>query len=149
MGPTPLIGVLTYPELLVACDNIAGDLSDDPRTQVGAMIVNADGSVVASGVNRLPRGVEKLPGRVRMPLKRAFLEHAERDAIFHAARHGLRLDTATMVAPWAACAECARAIVAAGIGCLVRRPVPESRWSYSIELGDVMLREAGVTIVEL
>lgn len=149
MPPTPLIGVLSYDELLHACEHFARDQSHDPRTQVAAMIVNAKGSVIAAGANRIPSGVECLPRRVQMPLKRPFIEHAERAAIFHAAKHGLRLDTGTMVAPWAACAECARAIIAAGISCLVRRPIPPSSWSYSIGLGDAMLREAGVDIVEL
>ena len=147
--PVPLIGVLTYPELLLACENIAADQSDDPRRQVAAMIVNEHGSVVACRANRLPPGVAYAQRRVTHPLKVAFVEHAERAAIWHAARHGIRLDTGTMVAPWAACADCARAIIGAGITSLVRRPIPESRWSYSIELGDLMLREAGVEIIEL
>lgn len=147
--PARLNGVLTYPELLDAADNFAAGESDDPHTQVGALIVNAAGQVISWGANHLPRNLHHHPRRVIRPLKAAFVEHAERDAIYHAARWGMRLDHATMVAPWAACADCARAIIGAGITCLVRRPIPESRWSYSIELGDLMLREQGVEIVEL
>ena len=149
MMPADLIGVLTYRGLLTGCEQYAAGQSDDPVRQVGAKIVDKHGQVVSFGANHLPRGVLWDQRRVTRPLKSIFLEHAERDAIYHAARWGIRLDGATMVAPWAACAECARAIIAAGITSLVRRPIPLDRWSYSIGLGDQMLREAGVEIVEL
>lgn len=145
----PLIGVLTWEGLLTGAEMYAAGRSSDPARQVGALIVNPTGQVISFGANRLPNRIAVTERRIVRPLKTAFIEHAERDAIVGAARHGIRLDGSTMVAPWAACADCARAIIGAGIVRLVRRPIPASRWNYSIELGDTMLREAGINIVEL
>lgn len=146
--PAELVGIMDYGWLLRCAVKYAHGASHDPTRQVGALIVSHEGQVIAWGVNRLPRGVAVTDLRTSRQFKPAFIEHAERDAILHAARWGMRLDGTTMVAPWAACAECARAIIGAGITSLVRYPVPESRWSYSIGVGDEMLREAGVEIVE-
>jgi dCMP deaminase len=43
------------------------------------------------------------------------MEHAERDAIYKAAFVGMQTEGATLYVPWFACADCARAIIAAGI----------------------------------
>jgi len=53
------------------------------------------------------------------PAKYRWTEHAERNAIFSAARMGVSIVGATMYLPWFPCAECARAIVQSGIGALV------------------------------
>lgn len=101
--------------------------------------------------NEFPSGVSYTPERWERPLKYSFIEHAERNVIFEAARKGYRTQGATLLSPWAACADCARAIIQAGIVQLVRfdNHGPNERWDESIAIGDTMMREAGVEIVEL
>ena len=57
-----------------------------------------------------------------------------------------------MVAPWAACADCARAIVKAGIPLVVRskrmQEASPPRWLESIAVGDEILQKGGVAIYE-
>lgn len=82
--------------------------------------------------------------------KYKYVEHAERMALFAAHRCGEKVET--LVAPWASCAECARAIVECGCRRLVRLKPLEThseRWYASIELGDVLMASAGVEVIEL
>lgn len=125
----------------------------DAATQSAAAIISADGDLVALAANGFPPGVVANPDRLRWPVKHDFIEHAERSAIYSAARHGHALEGATIVAPWACCAECARAIVAVGIVRLVRFPSSfeqaPARWHTLAAVGEQIMVEAGVEIVEI
>lgn len=127
--------------------------SPDPSTQNGAVLCREDGSMVSCTLacNEFPGGVEYLPERWERPLKYALVEHAERNAIFQAARNGVATRYLTLVCPWAACADCARAIIQAGIVRLVRRGNNETnlRWDESIAVADRMLNEAGIDLCDL
>lgn len=128
--------------------------SHDSSTQNAAIIVGRDGHEKISGVNRFARGVKHEPkSRFERPLKYEFFEHAERNAIYAAARAGISTDGLTMVCPWACCTNCARAIIEAGIVRLVthmdandRTP---DRWKDSIAIALVMLEEAGVKHMQI
>lgn len=151
-GPPPFpMSEEVQHELLLMAFECATD-SPDPSTQNGAVIVNQAIHVLGMGWNQFPEGVGYSDERWERPLKYSFIEHAERYSIFDAARSGHGTDGATMVCPWASCAECARAIACAGITRLVRLAFPEDgtgdRWRASCEIGDTILRESGVEIVE-
>lgn len=123
--------------------------STDPSTQNAALLVRDDGPEVEA-VNAFPVGVTESPERWERPQKYDFVEHAERAVIYEAARRGLVTQGRTMVCPWAACADCARAIVGAGIRRLVRQTVPEAaHWGAQVAVGDTILREAGVEVCEV
>jgi len=53
-------------------------------------------------------GVKDLPDRFERPIKYMFFEHAERNAIFTAARHGIRTEGATLYVQALPCVDCAR-----------------------------------------
>lgn len=121
--------------------------SDDPATHNGAILRTVDGRLIF-GANHLPEGVLKTPDRLERPNKYAYMEHAERDVILLAARRGVKTEGATLYVPWYACADCARAIIGAGIIRVVGHKqmfdkTPE-RWRASIAQGDEMLDEARV-----
>jgi len=125
--------------------------SPDPSTQNGAVIVGGFSwrkpSVIGLGCNDFPEGVLHPAERLERPMKYHFVEHAERAAIFHAAIDGYELYRSTMYALWAACSDCARAIIASGITELVTHAaydVYEGPWTETIEYGNTMLDEAGV-----
>lgn len=125
--------------------------SPDPSTQNGAILWDPiPGAVVAAEHNRFPDGVEYTAERWKRPGKYAFIEHAERGVIYKAARLGIITEGLTLVTPWAACADCCRSIIQAGISTLIthkqafeRSPVA---WLESIEPGLEMLAEAGVKV---
>ena len=123
--------------------------SDDPRTRVGAMIVWNDqpnGSIL--GANRLPKGLLPNAARISRERKGRYIEHAERDVIYGAARNGVTTDGAVMYAPWFACCCCARAIIESGIrevvGLMSLHSMTPARWSADIAAAHQMLGEAGV-----
>ena len=100
------------------------------------------------GANRFPFGVVKLPERLETAVKLTYMEHAEQDVILRAAYHGIKTQGALLFCPWFACADCARAIIGAGIATVIghkqmMEKTPE-RWQSAIDAADVMLDEAGV-----
>lgn len=129
----------------------------DPSTQNGAILVNGYSEILASGANHFPRGVKETPERWQRPAKYLRVEHAERNCIYDAARRGVKTDGLIMVCPWAACSDCARAIIQAGIRHVISHRVPEldengfvpgqqgaARWSETIEVAMNMFQEAHV-----
>lgn len=126
--------------------------SPDPSTQNGAVVVDPAKRTIGAGCNEFPSGVGYSDERWERPGKYQWIEHAERNAIYTAAFRGSATGNATMVCPWAACADCARAIVQSGISRLIRLPFPldasGERWRQSCEVGDTIMREAGVEIIE-
>jgi dCMP deaminase len=129
--------------------------SPDPSTQNGAILAAGwdDGPpVMATGsCNEFPRGVKYTDARWERPTKYAVIEHAERNAILAAARFGIRTDSLKLVCPWAACADCARAIIQAGISTLITHKQAADqntpRWTESIAIAFEMLSEAGVEVI--
>jgi dCMP deaminase len=53
-------------------------------------------------------GVKDSTDRFERPIKYMFFEHAERNAIFTAARHGIRTEGATLYVQALPCVDCAR-----------------------------------------
>lgn len=123
--------------------------SPDRSTQNGALVLDEHGSLSGVGWNTFTDGFIPGPEHFERPLKYLYTEHAERNAIFSATSLGSR--PVTMFCAWAACADCARAIVQSGIKTLVRhvREDDEGRWNESIEHGDIILRAGGVEIVDV
>lgn len=132
--------------------------SPDPSTQNGAILVCEKGLLLAAGHNQPLSGVS-LSDWLSDPEVRANATlHAEEAAIFNAYRHPLTPtpDARMIVCPWAACAECAKAIIAAGVRRVVRhadrhRAYAElsPRWEKSIATGDRLMRQAGVEIDDI
>lgn len=125
---------------------LAEDLSPDPSTRVGAIVESQRTAKCYRGVNHLTPGMTiDLADR---DLKYKYIEHAERDAIFKAAMAGESLLGATMYCPWAACCDCARAIILSGISevvchgdALAKTP---PRWEADIAIARQMFEAAGV-----
>lgn len=135
----------------------AYDFSTDPSTQNGAVLVNPfTAEALMEGANHFPKGVEEKKERWERPLKYSYVEHAERNAIFNAAQAGIQTKGLIMYCPWAACTDCARAIIQAGISEVVCHHDPfapdgmrfgmpvHPQWKESIAIALGMLEEAKV-----
>jgi dCMP deaminase len=122
--------------------------SKDRSRKVGAVIVGTDMVVKTVGYNSLPRGAKDLEERALRPAKYLWTEHAERNAIYDAARRGIALDGGTIYIPWFPCMDCARAIVQAGIRRLVgfRPDHSDPTWGEHFIAAMDLFREAGVEI---
>ncbi len=133
------------------CDQVAS-WSEDRDFQVGCVIVHPDGHEVRStGYNGFPRGVRS---DVEERYDRAsgekffWVEHAERNAVFNAARAGVSLSGCTAYVNRFPCADCARALIQSGIARIVAPPIPKADGAldYSFQVSAQMLREAGIDL---
>lgn len=126
-------------------------LSPDPSSQnAGALSNGTDLLVLTLDVNRFPQNVHYSPERWERPTKYQYIEHAERNAIYSAARYGIATRGLTLVCLWAACPDCARAIIQAGLERLVTlQPNEDGKhagWDDGIKVAMGMLAEAGVKV---
>ncbi len=93
-----------------------GRESPDPRTKVGCVIIRPDESVLCEACNTYPEGIlSSFPDRTQVPAKYIWIEHAERNAIYLAARRGVSTEGCTMYVELSPCVDCARAVIQAGI----------------------------------
>jgi dCMP deaminase len=151
--PTPVRSDEKNRELLRRAYRFA-TASPDLRTQTGAYLATPTGAdyyLATASCNDFPDGVEALPERLEPDVKADYIEHAERNAIYKAARNGSYTSGTVLVATWLPCVECARAIIQAGIvEVLVHESTYPDHWKESLALGAGLLSEAGVkvTVVE-
>lgn len=151
---------MTDLERMYQVDNIAQQLSTDRSTKIGAILVNLDGTPISSAANRMPRGVDSTKDeRHARPEKYFFFEHAERNALYEAARSGHATLGGILYTTGIPCADCARGVIQCGLRRVVvwdKGSSLESRvepgkmlWGPSIAAGEEMLREAEVEIVKV
>lgn len=126
--------------------------SKDKSTQIGAVIVGSDNEVLSTGYNSFPRGLDDSLGeRQERPEKYYWIEHAERNAIFNAARIGVSLKDSTIyLTSGLPCMDCARGIVNSGIKvvwckteCTTKN---KEKWVESQKRSKQLLNECGVQV---
>jgi dCMP deaminase len=132
--------------------------SPDRSTRNGAVLVAGVGGaaprVIGRGCNRIVPDACARPERLERPAKYAWTEHAERDALFNAVLRGAggKVPRATLLGPWAASPDCARAMVGMGVARMVRHQHPghgrRSDWAESLAVADEMLAAAGIEVVD-
>ena len=125
--------------------------SKDKNTQIGAVIVGKDKEIVSTGYNSFPRGIDDNKNeRQERPEKYFWFEHAERNAIYNAARIGVStLGTTMYMTCGISCADCARAIINSGISKIVLREgkgATNPMWQESAQRSIKMFEEAGVIV---
>jgi len=123
--------------------------SKDTNTKVGAVIIDKDRIVVSMGYNGFPRGVDdSIESRFEKPAKYLFTEHGERNALYHAARHGVSLKNCSIYVTMFPCCDCARGIIQSGITAIIA-PMPDvnhEKWGESFKASLVMFEEANVSV---
>lgn len=156
--------IVNTPTFLRAAYMLASTMSHDPKTQIGAVIVNENGTPISSGANRLTRGMYdpfhdvesiRMQEETQSPAKYVWMEHSERNAVFNIPKSTVstkRDDNFVMFCPYFACVDCARAIIAAEIKLVIGHKeimdrTPE-RWKESIAQGRKLFDAAGVNYCE-
>jgi len=136
----------------LAICRVVATRSKDPDTQLGCVIAGPAHEIRSTGYNSFPRGIQDdIAERLIRPEKYLWIEHAERNAIYNAARAGTPLEQCTVYVELMPCMDCARAIVQAGIKEVVvdaRRMAKYSSEFYGrhFELSEVLLAEAKVQV---
>ncbi|GAB1600784.1 deoxycytidylate deaminase-like [Argonauta hians] len=111
-------GYLEWDEYFMSVAFLSAQRSKDPRTQVGACIVNENRRIVGVGYNGMPRGCsdDKFPwcneGLTPMEDKNLYVCHAELNAILNSSGDVKNCSVYVGLFP---CNECAKAIIQSGI----------------------------------
>jgi dCMP deaminase len=123
------------------------------------MITGDDHGHRTAGFNGFARGVrdsvEEVPERYERPAKYKWTEHAERNAIYYAAKVGIPLAGCTLYVDWHPCSECARGIINSGISKVVidgdsnshNNQELRERWKEDHQIAATMFEEAGVPVI--
>lgn len=122
--------------------------SKDRSRKNGCVLVGKQHEVLSVGFNGFPRGSDDdNESRHDRPKKYAWTEHAERNAIYNAARIGVSTLEATAYVTWFPCCDCARALIQAGIKRIVcegKDDGREPKWDFTDSTE--MLTECGVNV---
>lgn len=140
---------------------LMADLSKDPSTQVGAVIVAPDHLQISSGFNGFPRNIKDDERLYDRDTKLKLVVHAEMNAVLAAAKLGIKVENCTMYLCaknnngeiWGGppCTRCTVEILQSGITEIVtvsKKKVP-SRWREDLELSHSILQEAGIKYREI
>lgn len=128
--------------------------SKDPSSKIGAVIVNDERRILATGYNGFPRGIEDTEERLsNREEKYPRIIHAELNALMNALYSGVSVKGATLyVYGLPVCSDCTKSVIQSGIKRVVLTPTynaPE-KWRVSWEaLSAPMFKEAGVSIQEI
>jgi dCMP deaminase len=171
--------IMNWDDYFIEMAELVSKKSKDPSTKVGCVIVGQDNGVLSTGFNGFPRGVietenhweaifrrhagtsnaplnkiivdqHKKFDRWNRPQKYSWVEHAERNAVYYAARHGITLMGAKAYLNWipTPCADCARAFIQAGIIEVIGPDRPftgaGAGINYHLDFTKVMFAESGV-----
>jgi dCMP deaminase len=124
--------------------------SPDPSNQNGAVLA-AHFKPLVRDFNRFPHGfkftAEHLTNRDK---KLKYIEHAERNVVYSAAKRGVLVYGTTLYCPWFACMACARAIIQAGvvevIGHAERMAMTPDRWKADVDEAVQYLRDCNIKL---
>jgi len=129
-------------------------MSRDPNTKTGAMIIDEDYTVRSQGYNGIPRGVEEtITRRSRHNNEKYYwFEHAERNALYNALRTHTDIRGCHMIlsAGPGICCDCARGIIQSMQKSIILidqyRLESTGPWMVHQERSFKMFAEAGVDV---
>ena len=125
-------------------------MSKDPSTKVGALALDDNFNIVATGFNGFPRGVSDDPSRYEdRAVKLKLVSHAEQNLIAQAAYGGRSLRGATMlVSSLFPCSNCAKSIIQSGVVRIISpEPDTSERWQEESKWAKLLFDEASVELI--
>jgi dCMP deaminase len=146
-GKSPRREVPPWDEYFHGIAQMVAKRSKDRDRQVGAVIVGEGHTILSTGFNGFARGIRETAAREADEAEKLFwVTHAETNAIFNAARHGVPLVGATLYTTMYPCTGCAQAIIQAGIVRVFTYGKywikPTNRW----EIAPTLFSEAKITV---
>ena len=138
-------------EFMMAMATSVATESPDPDRQVGCVLAR-QGTILASACNDVVGGLEATPAMLQRPAKYTWIEHAERNAIYAAARRGVSLEGSTAYVTLWPCENCCRGLLQSGVVRLVVRRRPDfsdPRWGGEFRVVIEMLSRCGVEVRHL
>lgn len=146
---------INWDEYFINIADVVRQKSKDPSSKIGAIIVGPNNNIISTGFNGFPRGIdETISERWERPIKYDFVEHAERNAIYNAARHGIRLENSTLYLvgfgyPTVPCINCTKAVIQSGIRRVVGYAYKANEsWIDELVFSKNLLDEAKIEFTE-
>lgn len=110
--------------------SVARDNSSCIRQKFGCILVRQDNSIISTGYNGAPQGVESCGFRGKCwrndnniisgeQLEKCYAIHAEQNALMFAAKHGVSVNNSTCYVNGRPCPICLRLLIQAGVKRLV------------------------------
>lgn len=140
--------MLNWDQYFIEVAKTVATKSKDRSTKVGAVVVSQQHSILSTGFNGFPRGIDDdKEERHQRPEKYIWTEHAERNAIYNAAYVGNSLRNSIMYTTLFPCIECTRAIIQSGVAELVcPAPQDDGFWAENMRQSFEMLIEAKIDV---
>ena len=125
--------------------------SKDPSTQVGSIAVK-NRKIIATGYNGFPKGVKDAPRDLHdREMKLKLTVHAEKNMIYNAVEHGVKLEGSTVYI-WGlpTCEECWKGLVQVGVSRVVMPDIEFNggKWKEGCEFAKEYMEKAGVDVTE-
>lgn len=126
--------------------------SKDPSSKIGAVAVNDERNILATGYNGFPKGIADTDDRLNNRAEKyPRIVHAEMNALMNALYNGVSLKGATLyVYGLPVCSDCTKCVIQAGVKSLwIMLPsdsTPETWTDMWNKQSRPMLLEAGVVI---
>jgi dCMP deaminase len=125
--------------------------SKDDSTKQGAVIVSKDHSILSTGYNSFPAGIDDTSKyRQLRPEKYYWFSHAEVNSIANSSKNGISIKDSTMYTNGIPCSTCAALVINAGISEVVYynkwvNMNPE-KWDEEAKRSLEMFEESGVLV---
>lgn len=137
----------SWDEYFLSIARVVSTRSIDTSTKCGCVIVDTeDKSILTTGYNSPPRGLDDTKVPMTRPEKYIWMVHAEEAAIANAARHGIRLKGSTAYITGKPCPYCARKLINAGIKHIKYGDVKTKGMEDTTIISEKMLQEAKVSM---
>jgi dCMP deaminase len=125
--------------------------SKDRSRKVGAVIIGPDNEIRSTGYNGLPRGVgDDVEERHCKETKEKYFwcAHAERNAVYNAARIGVSLKGCRVYCTLYPCVDCVIALIQSGISELVtiKPNFNDPQWGEGYKRAQIMLKETNIKV---
>jgi dCMP deaminase len=139
----------SWDDVFMALIFVIKQRSIDTSTKHACLIVDENNALLSSGYNGPLRGSNDETIPLTRPDKYKYMEHAERNAIYNAARHGIELKGAKAIISGNPCIDCLRGLIQSGIKEIFWGPVKsnmlDSKNNEIQEIYDNMLENRDVS----
>ena len=125
--------------------------SKDPSTQVGSIAVK-NRKIIATGYNGFPKGVKDAPRDLYdREMKLKLTVHAEKNMIYNAVEHGVKLEGSTVYI-WGlpTCEECWKGLVQVGVSRVVMPDIEFNggKWKEGCKFAKEYMEDVGIEVKE-
>ena len=125
--------------------------SKDPSTQVGSIAVK-NRKIIATGYNGFPKGIKDAPRDLHdREMKLKLTVHAEKNMIYNAVEHGVKLEGSTVYI-WGlpTCEECWKGLVQVGVSRVVMPDIEFNggKWKEGCKFAKEYMEDVGIEVQE-